>query len=325
MDNCLPAVYRTVDPIDNLLVKVSICKRVNDFGNLNARQFQPSIQAAVGIAAQQAGLQSSFGATGAFGGTGSAIAAAGSANVLASTSLSVGGGPGTAAIAGIENDRAEHIAEFAWQQKVFGPRELLLYAHAAAERAGGKKGPIYCDGLVDCGNPVVRDYVDQIERQLQQGEPLFDIHSSVLLYTYVDRDGYLPPGEKQRSYMDTRLASGGPVVLPGGAAGGSNRPGPAGQDAAIPGQQPAQSQLPVAGSLLSPTEAAARALTSTADLIRRGAAGLVQNLQNAQSYGGGYDNGGDSVPPSSLTGAVLDPLADPRGVAAHAFKENPYR
>jgi len=83
MENALPAYYRTVDPIQNLVVRVSIRKHRD-------------------AAADAAGPPFSMTASVAYGGSGAQPAFA-----MPSTAF--------------EDEYAEHVVEFPWQQKVFGP------------------------------------------------------------------------------------------------------------------------------------------------------------------------------------------------------------
>lgn len=86
MENALPAFYRTVDPIQNLVVRVSIRKQRDA----------------------------------------TADPAAPAPSLVVSTSVAFNpGGPSEAgaggAASGFEDEHAEHVVEFGWQQKVFGP------------------------------------------------------------------------------------------------------------------------------------------------------------------------------------------------------------
>jgi hypothetical protein len=123
-----PAFYRSVDPIDNLVVRVSVRKRK-----------------------------------------------AANAPTIPSASHPNGEAPvSTVPAAGYDDERAEHVGEFAWQQKVFGPRELLRYAHAADELKSGRRLP---HGT----SPLEREYIAAVQKFLDAGEWCFYETSKVLV------------------------------------------------------------------------------------------------------------------------------------------------
>lgn len=86
MDNTLSAFYRTVDPIQNLVVRVSIRKQRDATSDpVASRPFVVSTSVGFGSGGPQ------------------------------------GAGPIVAPSSGFEDEHAEHVVEFGWQQKVFGP------------------------------------------------------------------------------------------------------------------------------------------------------------------------------------------------------------
>jgi hypothetical protein len=168
MEECLPATYRTGDAIDNLLVKVAIRRR------------------------------------------------------HASPDTSVGASAYSPPAAGVHDTEGSELRvfEFAWQQKIYGPRyvepelkrtrlrlrspsvcflsrprELLKYSQAIYARKAGQAPP----GAPL--SPLEADYMADLERRLDSGEPLFEAPGGVLLYTMTDRDAYVLPSEARRAFM----------------------------------------------------------------------------------------------------------------------------
>lgn len=170
MEFTLPAVYRTSDPIDNLLVRVTL-RKVS--GPSNATQGERA--AAPNLPALRGGIDAAPG-----------LPPLGGANAAAPAPL------GGDAAAGAEE---EIVAYFPWQRKVFGPRELLKYAAAVDERRSGRATGLHT-------SPVEAEYIAEIEGLMTAGVPLFQTSSSVMLYTHSDRDAYVPPAELLRNYMD---------------------------------------------------------------------------------------------------------------------------
>jgi hypothetical protein len=108
-----PAFYRSVDPVDNLVVRVSVRKRT-------------------------------------------------AANAPAAPAASHPGSGAQPAPTAFDDERIEHVGEFAWQQKVFGPRELLRYAHAADELRSGRRLP-------HSMSPLEREYVETVKKFMDAG------------------------------------------------------------------------------------------------------------------------------------------------------------
>jgi len=88
METAVPAWYHTVDPIENLVIRVSL------------RRLPES--------------------------TGGDVLTAVPAVTLSATLASVAGGPRLPTVAAlpsvVDDDHGEQVVEFGWQQKVFGPR-----------------------------------------------------------------------------------------------------------------------------------------------------------------------------------------------------------
>jgi hypothetical protein len=115
MEASLPSFYRTLDPIDNLVVRASLTLRQPAAPGRNA----PSAAPASGAAPATGGLsllQAAGGSAGAAGtGVGAAAALAGAHAAGAPSSSSSSAAPAA-------DDGAERVLQVAWQQKVFGPR-----------------------------------------------------------------------------------------------------------------------------------------------------------------------------------------------------------
>ncbi len=359
----MPAVYRTADPIDNLLVRVTLARRSGPGGG-------ESSSALVDLTSPSSS---------------SAPAGPSAALALVSTPAAPARKP-SGAVAwgspGSSDDGSERAVELAWQQKVFGPRcvmcsrvcvrsvvpppphispphlpssslrsELLLYAQAAADRRAGKS-PSHCLSSygVDLTVPVVAESVAEMDRRLAAGEDLFASAAPLMLYTHTDREGFVSPGEAGRSGVDMRLpAALSAAAVVAGAAGptataaasrlatgalagisqstlvttltaaaaqaghrGSHLAGAGG----LPGALPAPGAAAAGGAAAPQVPAPADAASSAASSPATPPAGRSAPSSSASER--------DAVPPSSLTSAVLDPLADPHGVGAHAFKEHPY-
>lgn len=120
----LPAFYRSADPIDNLVIRVAVRKRTVANAPPSATHVAP------GAAPPAAG-----------GGTSA---------------------PGSHPASGAGADeRTEHVGEFAWQQKVFGPRELLRYAALVDELRSGRRHHSM--------TPLEREYVATVEKFMDAG------------------------------------------------------------------------------------------------------------------------------------------------------------
>lgn len=93
--------------------------------------------------------------------------------------------------------------------------------------------------------PLEREYMEVLSTHLAV-EPVFDVVSSIMLFTYTDRDGYVPPTEMERS--------------------------------------------------------------------------LLSGVHESAVEGSGISSAA-----ASLTASVANPLANPKGVVAHGYKEHPYQ
>jgi len=73
-------------------------------------------------------------------------------------------------------------ASFTWQEKRFGPREILKY--------------IDTDSSVGLGRTAIEaEYKEEVSRRLRYGEDLLRDIGQVTLFTYTDKDGFVPKNE----------------------------------------------------------------------------------------------------------------------------------
>lgn len=343
MEGSLPAYYRTNDPVDNLLVRLTIKKKGSSrdpAGELALRT-----QATLSFAPARADDGS---ASGAVTSTGLFDARSGR---------------------GVDEEAALKTFEFAWQQKVYGPRcvlvhaagvggatrctpqlpsgptrsrisrltsrrvrttppprvcrELLKYAAAIADKRAGRRQ----EG-VNLSSPIEVEHMADVERRLDAGEPLFEVPpGGILLYTMTDRDGYVPPSEASRPLLDGSAGGGGGLgglvaSLPAGMQGPFSEQwgrllgrAQAGHSAsALPSTLPgAMGALP--GAAAGSTGAQMGAFTTTRGSV--GGGGGV-GAYSARDGGGGGGGG------PGIVSSMAFPLSDARGVFAHAYKENPY-
>lgn len=136
MEAALPAVYRSQDPIDNLLIRVTARVRTqpNELPN----------------------------------------------NIVASAY-------GSSAVREEDVPSVETHHEFTWQEKIFGPAELLALIAGVAQRRAGK--PVTA---VDATLPLVTEYLVHIATRLDEPDGLENLlavpHDGMLIYTVTDRD-----------------------------------------------------------------------------------------------------------------------------------------
>ncbi len=109
MDHALPAYYRSQDPIENLVVRVSIRRKPDAAAPRPPAAPGAGAGAAAAIAAGSAPL-----------GGASLTLAAGQPLALHASLAAPGGGP--AAGVGLDDEYAEKVVDFGWQEKVLGPR-----------------------------------------------------------------------------------------------------------------------------------------------------------------------------------------------------------
>lgn len=93
MQTAQPAFYRSVDAIDNLVVRVAIRRQADVGGDPLASGALPPVTLTATLAAATAGAGATMRAS--------------AAPMLP---------------AALSDDALEHVVEFGWQQKVFGPR-----------------------------------------------------------------------------------------------------------------------------------------------------------------------------------------------------------
>ena len=135
MESALPAVYRSNDPIENLLIRVTA--RVRTLPNELPNDI----------------ISSAYG----------------------STSLREEDVPSV-----------ESHHEFAWQEKIFGPAELLALVAGVAQRRAGV--PITA---VDADSPLGAEYLEHIATRLDDEglEGLLAVpNDGMIIYTVTDRD-----------------------------------------------------------------------------------------------------------------------------------------
>lgn len=189
METVLPAIYRSNDPIDNLLVRISLRRRIPP-ANIT--------QSSSLLAAKTPSAENSYLLSGVTEETKSHNSA-----TFALTSATF---PRT------RNDDSilETTSSFAWQQKVYSPKELLRFAAIIEHKRShdqNKSSPVKMlnetiHDMVNIAsghaslvpqNAVEESYVKDIEARLENGEPVFESCSPVMLFTYIDADGVNPP------------------------------------------------------------------------------------------------------------------------------------
>jgi len=108
-------------------------------------------------------------------------------------------------------------AEFGWQDKEFGPGEILKYVARVEEKKKSRGKHISKTRLED-------DYVRTFEQMLRDNEPLFESMEEAKIFTYTDSDDFLPEGEVHKRVLTAEaepstLATGGAKAgLRGGTA-----------------------------------------------------------------------------------------------------------
>jgi len=86
-----------------------------------------------------------------------------------------------------EGSKRSWAETFTWQEKKFGPRELVKYLDA--DENGDNKGR----GL---GRTAIEaEYREQLARRKRSGEDLLEDASQVMLFTFTDKDGFVPKNE----------------------------------------------------------------------------------------------------------------------------------
>ena len=86
----------------------------------------------------------------------------------------------------------ECTADIGWQQKIYSPRELVRSAAVLSrrrERAASSAAP---DDELPL-SPSERENVEDLERRLAAGEPVFEASATCVIFTYCDRDGHVLP------------------------------------------------------------------------------------------------------------------------------------
>lgn len=205
MERAEGAFYRSADPIEHLLLRLSIRTR------------------------QRGGSGAAFSTGGAVPLPSTGLVPLGTTTALAGvpTAAPAAPPPHAALDAGADDER---VFEFAWQQKVLGPRyvHVAWFLACACEQVGGwlqffrfpflrftssKFGAApccfvdntpACRELLKCAaavadkaagrykasayTPTEADYINEVERRLAAGEPVFEPGpSDLLVFTYVDR------------------------------------------------------------------------------------------------------------------------------------------
>jgi hypothetical protein len=185
METVLPAVYRSNDPIDNLLVRISLHRRIPPASSSQS-SLLPTRTSSVGASIPSDETQ------------GQPIRAA-TFDLIS-----------TASPRALNDDTIlETTASFSWQQKVYSPKELLRFSAIIEHKRlhnQNKTSPIKMlnesiQDMVNAAtgheslvpkNAVEESYVKDIETRLEIGEPIFESFSPVMLFTYIDADGVIP-------------------------------------------------------------------------------------------------------------------------------------
>jgi len=201
METVLPAIYRSNDPIDNLLVRITLRRRIPQANITQSSSLLSSRTSSAGNASLVSGV------------TEETISHNSATFALNS-----------AAFSRSTNDESilETTASFAWQQKVYSPKELLRFAAIIEHKRShnqNKSSPVKMlnetiHDMVNSAtghsslvpqNAIEESYVKDIEARLENGEPVFESCSPVMLFTYIDADGVIPPDarsiESGREYL----------------------------------------------------------------------------------------------------------------------------
>jgi len=194
METVLPAVYRSNDPVDNLLVRVFLRRRIPP---ASMTQY-PLITTRISSAGASLSSNES-----------------GQPNRPSTFDLESYASPPA-----LNDDSILEItASFSWQQKVYSPKELLRFATIIEHKRlhdQNKSSPMKMlnesfHDMVNAAtgheslipkNAIEESYVRDIETRLENGEPVFESSSPVMLFTYVDADGVIP--SDARSFQSGR-------------------------------------------------------------------------------------------------------------------------
>jgi hypothetical protein len=189
MESILPAIYRSSDPIDNLLVRISLRRRISPSTSASLLTTRGTVSSfTTGVTDEQKNSQS---------------AAASSSSPLNSSAAAAAQSPTD------EDSILETTASFAWQQKVYSPKELLRFAAIISQKRShdqNKSSPVKLlneslHNMIDSvtgnapltpKNAIEESYVNDIENRLENGEPVFESCSPVMLFTYVEADNVIP-------------------------------------------------------------------------------------------------------------------------------------
>jgi len=183
METSLPAIYRSNDPIDNLLVRISLRRRIPPAS--------PSQSLVLPAWISSAGASLSSDET--------------SGQSMRASNFDLKSSPPDLN----ENSILMITASFSWQQKVYSPKELLRFAaiiehkrsHDQNKTSSIKMLNESIHEMVNAAtghgslipkNAIEESYMKDIEARLENGEPIFESSSPVMLFTYVDADGIIP-------------------------------------------------------------------------------------------------------------------------------------
>jgi len=184
METILPAIYRSTDSIDNLLVRIFLRRRIPSLSTSHPPLLSTRIPSA---SASPSSNES------------------GQPNRPSTFDQDVSSSPRALN----DNSFLETTASFAWQQKVYSPRELLRFAaiiehkrsHDQNKTSSIKMLNESIHEMVNAAtghgslipkNAIEESYMKDIETRLENGEPIFESSSPVMLFTYVDADGVIP-------------------------------------------------------------------------------------------------------------------------------------
>ena len=91
-----------------------------------------------------------------------------------------------------------HTSRVTWQEKIFGPREIAVMAPTQSDRdtLGSPRTPRNAkSGLGPAGaNSTVADsdYQEQLYQRVRDGADPLDDLDTAMIFTYVDKDGFVP-------------------------------------------------------------------------------------------------------------------------------------
>ncbi|GBG32495.1 Meckel syndrome type 1 protein-like [Hondaea fermentalgiana] len=91
---------------------------------------------------------------------------------------------------------------FTWQEKKFGPRELVRYLGSEDEEGNAGMGR----------TAIEAEYLEQIARRRRFGEDLLQDAERVMLFTYTDKDGFVPKNEMTKFVTTSENFSLNPVA-----------------------------------------------------------------------------------------------------------------